>query len=397
MLVAGIMSGTSVDGIDVALVEVTGTRLAIEIKVVGFHDIPFPDGVRDEVLDVSDSVVATSRVSQLHFLLGKLFGTAVVEACERSDIGTSDLDLIGCHGQTIYHQADASDLCGFEVCSTLQIGEAASIARAAGVPVISDFRTADIAAGGHGAPLVPFADYLLFRDSKINRVALNIGGIANVTAIPAGRGIDTVVAFDTGPGNMVIDGIVGITTGGKKRFDRDGQMAAAGSVDEDVLDELLEDPYFALPAPKSTGREKFGEQFAAGLLERGLEPEAAVATATQLTVRSVLSAIERFVEPVMPVDELVVAGGGWRNPRIIEPIRASLPEARVRATDEVGISSDAKEAVAFAILAYETYHGRPSNVPSATGSVPSCRGWETSPQPPSDQRWIVYVPWISES
>ena len=166
------MSGTSVDGIDVALVEIAGTGFSLEIEVIGFQEIPFPDSVRDEVLGVSDEIVATSRVSQLHFLLGRLFGTAVVETCERSGIPTSDLDLIGCHGQTIYHQANPSALCGFEVCSTLQIGESACVARAAGVPVVSDFRTADIAAGGHGAPLVPFADYLLFQDPKINRVAL---------------------------------------------------------------------------------------------------------------------------------------------------------------------------------------------------------------------------------
>lgn len=362
------MSGTSVDGIDVALVDIEGAGLDLKLEVVAFHEVPFPSGVRDEVLSVSDAVVATSRVSQLHHLLGRLFGSAVVEACERSGIRASKVGLVGSHGQTIYHQADSSPLCGFEVCSTLQIGEPALIASATTAPVVSDFRTADIAAGGHGAPLVPFADYLLFRDSRLNRVALNIGGIANLTAIPAGADPASVIAFDTGPGNMIIDGLVESITGGRERFDRDGRLAGAGAVDESVLEDLLEDPYFGLPAPKSTGRERFGEFFAKGLLERGLRPETAVATATQLTVRSILSGIERFVAPLMPVDELVVGGGGWRNPQIIEPIRSGLPNTCVRPTDDFGVSSDAKEAVAFAVLAYETFHGRPSNLPSATGA-----------------------------
>lgn len=368
MLVAGVMSGTSVDGIDVALVEIEGAGLGLKLEVVAFQEIPFPSGVREEVLGVSDAVVATSRISQLHHLLGKLFGTAVVEACERSGIQAIAVDLVGSHGQTIYHQADSSPLCGFEVRSTLQIGEPALIASAASAPVVSDFRTADIAAGGQGAPLVPFADYLLFRDASLNRVALNIGGVANLTAIPAGADAASVVAFDTGPGNMVIDGLIETITGGRERFDRDGRFAGAGTVDENILGDLLDDPYFSLPAPKSTGRERFGEPFAKGLLERGIQPADAVATATQLTVRSILSAIERFVAPVMPVDELVVGGGGWRNPKIIEPIRSGLPDCRVRPTDDFGVSSDAKEAIAFAILAYETYHGRPSNLPSATGA-----------------------------
>lgn len=381
MLVAGIMSGTSVDGIDVALVEIDGNGFSLEIDVLGFHEVLFPESVRAEVLSVSDATVATSRISQLHFLLGELFGAAVLEACQRSGISANHVELIGSHGQTIYHQADPADLCGFQVSSTLQIGEPARIARAAGAAVVSDFRSADIAAGGHGAPLVPFADYLLFRDSRINRVALNIGGIANLTAIPAGGGPESLLAFDTGPGNMVIDGLVESITAGAERFDRNGRMASVGEADKALLDELLNDPYFAQSAPKSTGRERFGQKFAGRLLESGLGPESAVATATQLTVRTILLAIEQFVRPSMRVDELVVAGGGWRNPSIVEPIRNGLPGTRVRPTDDFGVSSDAKEAVAFAILAYETYHGRPSNIPSATGASRPVVLGSTTPAP----------------
>lgn len=368
MLVAGIMSGTSVDGIDIALVELRGSGLALDVKLVGSHEMPYPEGVREEVLSVSDTVVATARISQLNFLLGQLFGEALLEACERSGIPLRDLDLVGSHGQTIYHQANPEPLCGFQVSSTLQIGEPSCIARTAGVPVVADFRPADIVAGGHGAPLVPFADYLLFRHHAINRIALNIGGIANLTAIPAGAVSEAVTAFDTGPGNMVIDQLVESLTRGSQKFDRDGRMAAQGQVDEAVLAELLQDPYFSQPAPKSTGRERFGWEFAKRLVERGLSPESLVATATQLTVRTILLAIERLVRPVMPVDEVIVSGGGWRNPAIIQPLREGLPATRIRSSDDFGIGSDAKEAVAFAVLAYETFHGRPANLPAATGA-----------------------------
>lgn len=368
MLVAGLMSGTSVDAIDVALVEIRGEGFSLEVDLVGFHQIPFPPGVREEVLGTSDAIVATSRISQLNFLLGRLFGQAVIEACEHAGVSAQALDLVGSHGQTIYHQADPAGLFGFRVSSTMQIGEPACIARVVGKPVVADFRPADIAAGGHGAPLVPFADFLLFRHPTINRVALNIGGIANLTAIPAGSGPEAVFAFDTGPGNMVIDQLVEHFSDGARRFDRDGRIAARGVVDEALLESLLEDPYYAQPPPKSTGRERFGGGFAKSLQGRGIAHESLVATAAQLTARSILLAIERFVRPAMPVDELVVSGGGWRNPTIVQPIRAGLPHTRVRSTDEYGIDSDAKEAIAFAVLAFETIHGRPANLPSATGA-----------------------------
>lgn len=368
MLVAGIMSGTSVDGIDVALVEITGSGLSSRPELVAFCEIPFPDGVREAVLEISDGTTETSRVSQLHFLLGKLFGAAVIEACRKSGLSVERVGLVGCHGQTIHHQASPSDICGFEVRSTLQIGEPACISRVVGAPVVSDFRTADLVAGGQGAPLVPFADYLLFRNTGRGRVALNIGGIANVTAIPAGGDPDSVIAFDTGPGNMVVDGLVAHITGGVEQFDRDGRLATAGSVDENVLAALLDDPYFVRPPPKSTGREHFGSRYTAALLESGLRSEDAVATATQLTVRTVLMGIERFIAPVMQVDELIIGGGGWHNTRMIDSLRSGLPGTRVRPADDFGIHTDAKEAVAFAILAYESYHGRPSNIPSATGA-----------------------------
>lgn len=368
MLVAGIMSGTSVDGIDVALVEIDGEGQSITIEVVGFEAIEFPDGVRDEVLEVTSSETSCGRISQLNFLLGRVFADALATACKRLGVPLGRLELVGSHGQTIYHQAEPHLVRGLPVSSTMQVGEPAYIARVAGAPVVSNFRAADVVAGGHGAPLVPFADYILFRDADVNRVTLNIGGIANLTAIPAGAGPERLIAFDTGPGNMVSDYLVEALTSGAERYDRGGRMAAQGDLDEDLLAELLDDPYYRAPAPKSTGRERYGAEFSASLLKRGLPPEVLVASAAQLTARTILLGIDRLVRPVMAVDELIVSGGGWHNPAIVGPLRDGLPHTQVRSTDDFGIGSDAKEAVAFAILAYEAFHHRPANLPSATGA-----------------------------
>ena len=376
------MSGTSVDAIDVAFAEISGDGRGIEVEVVGFQEIPFSAGVRKEILKACDGKASAARLSQLNFLLGDLFADALRRAGELTGVSPESLELVGSHGQTIYHQAQPTDLCGFPVTSSLQIGESACIARAAGVPVVANFRTADIAAGGHGAPLVPFVDFLLFRHQTVNRVALNIGGIANLTAIPAGKDSGAVFAFDTGPGNMVIDGLVEQITGGTERFDRNGRMAMLGEADEGVLAELLRDPYYERPAPKSTGRDQFGSAFAQRLLASGLSPESQVATATQLTVRTILMGLQRLVLPRMPVDELIVSGGGWHNPAIMNSLSKSLPSTRVTSTDEFGIDGDAKEAVAFAVLAYETVNGRPGNLISATGaSRPAILGSITPPAP----------------
>lgn len=368
MLVAGVLSGTSVDAIDVALVEIRGKALGQTVRIVGFHEFAFPAGVRAEVFGVSNRATTTARLSQVNFLLGQLFGEAVLEACNRSGVNPEEVDLVGSHGQTVYHQADFSELCGRNVASTLQIGEPACIAYIVGAPVVADFRTGDLAAGGQGAPLVPYVDFLLFRHEARNRVVLNLGGIANLTAIPAAATPGDVFAFDTGPGNMVSDLLVESLSGGAERFDRDGRRALKGSADEALVAELLGDPYFAEQPPKSTGRERFGPEFAASLLGRGLSPEAAVATAVRLTVRSILLGVERFVRSRMAVHEVIVSGGGWRNPAISRPLREGLAEARVRSSAALGVPEDAKEAVAFAVLAYEAYHGRPANLPSATGA-----------------------------
>lgn len=368
MLVAGLISGTSVDGIDVALVEITGEGFEQSVKLVAADSIPYPVSVKQGVLAISNSDTHTARISRMNFLLGELFGEAVIETCRRASIDLSDVELVGSHGQTIFHEADAVKVGGREVASTMQIGEAAVIAARTGSPVVADFRTADMALGGQGAPLVPYVDYLLYRHEKLGRVSLNIGGISNVTSIPPSAKPEQVTAFDTGPGNMIIDSLVSQISRGLQTFDEDGRMAAKGEVSQELLKELMDDPYLYRKPPKSCGREQYGPELITRLLADGLAPEDVVATATAYTAQSIAEALERFVAPKMPVDELIVSGGGWKNPQIIGRLSAQLPDTKVRPSNDLGIDSDSKEALAFAVMAYETWHGRPSNLPSATGA-----------------------------
>jgi anhydro-N-acetylmuramic acid kinase len=371
MLVAGLMSGTSVDGIDVALVEIEGEGFDQRIRPIALHAIPYPAGVRSGVLSISNAEVSTARLSQLNFLLGKLFGDAVIEACERSSIPLDRLDLVGSHGQTIYHQATRTTLYDRSVASTLQIGEPSIIAARTGAPVVADFRPADMAVGGQGAPLVPYVDYLLYRHPNKGRVALNIGGIANLTAIPAGKASESVFAFDTGPGNMLIDALVSQFSVGAMTFDRDGRMAASGRAQHHLLAELMQEAYLKRAPPKSCGREQYGPQFVSELLDKGLPAADLVATVTAFTVASIADAIDNLVAPRMQIDELIVSGGGVKNPEILRRLREQLRRVQVRRSNELGIDSDAKEAIAFAALAYESWHRRPANLPSATGATQS--------------------------
>ena len=362
------MSGTSLDGVDVALVEIDGQGFSLKVRPVAFRHSPYPREIAQALLAVSNAATHTGRIAQLNFLLGELYGEAVVDACGSEGIPLERLALVGSHGQTIYHQAAPGEICGRRIACTLQIGEPALIAAKTKTPVVADFRPADMAAGGQGAPLVPYVDYLLYRNARINRAALNIGGIANVTAVPAGAGSEAVTAFDTGPGNMVVDALAAHFSGGRMRFDRDGEMARRGNVDEALLAELLDAPYYRRPPPKSAGREQYGADFAAGLLRRGLPAESLTATAAALTARSIVLGIERFVQPRMPVEQLIVSGGGRHNPEIMRRIAEGLPQTEILPSNAFGIDSDAKEAIAFAVLAYESFHNRPANLPSATGA-----------------------------
>jgi anhydro-N-acetylmuramic acid kinase len=366
--VAGIMSGTSLDGIDVAIVDIAGRGWNKRIALRAFRTVPYPPPVRAAILGVSNTTTHTAQIARLHFLLGELYAEAVWKTCRRGGVPAESLDLIACHGQTIFHEGDPSPFLGRKVASTLQVGEAAVIAERTGVPVASDFRPRDIAAGGRGAPLVPYVDYLLFRHRRRGRVALNIGGIANLTAIRPGAEPEDIVAFDTGPGNMVIDALVSEHTSGRLKFDRNGRIAARGRVDSDLLNKLLVDPYYRRKPPKTAGREEFGREFVERLIATGLPLPHLIATATALTAAAIAEGIHRFVLPRMSVDELIVSGGGAHNPRILSHLAAFLPGAAIATSSDFGVPLDAKEAIAFAVLGYETWHGRPANLTSATGA-----------------------------
>ena len=357
------MSGTSLDGIDVAIVDIRGRR----IEPVAFRSAPYEEPVRRAILGVSNTTTTTAEIARLHFMLGQLYAKAVQQTCRLSRIPLKSIELVGCHGQTIYHQGEQKSFLGRPVAATLQIGEASVIAEQLNVPVVSDFRTRDMAAGGKGAPLVPYLDYLLFRHAKKGRIALNIGGIANVTAIPPNARPADVFAFDTGPGNMVVDALTAELTKDRERFDRDGRIAATGRLDRRLLDRLLADPYYRQPPPKTAGREQYGAAFIAGI-KRRLPLRDLIATATALTAATIALGIERFVKPRMRVDELIAAGGGVHNRTLMAYLQAFLPGIPIGRTAEFGIDPDAKEAVAFALLAHETYQRRPSNLPSATGA-----------------------------
>jgi len=374
MRVLGLMSGTSADGIDAALVRISGAPPHLRARLEGFHHAAYPREVRQAILRVANVGASSSaEISQLNFLIGGLFAGAALAACRRFRISPRRLDLIGSHGQTIYHQGAAAKFLGSAtVSSTLQIGEAAAIAERTGVTTIADFRPADIAAGGQGAPLVPFVDYLLYGDARRGRVALNIGGIANVTVIPAGAKASQVLAFDTGPGNMVVDALVQEFTRRRESFDRDAKRARAGKLLPELLESLMADAYLRKPPPKTAGREQFGEEFTLRLLaeaeRRRARPADLLHTATLFTPLAIADAFHRFIYPRAKVHELIVSGGGARNPLMMAQLAASLPGVSIRTSDEFGIPGGAKEAFAFAILAYESFHGRANNLPSATGA-----------------------------
>jgi anhydro-N-acetylmuramic acid kinase len=360
MRVAGLMSGTSLDGIDVAIIDIHKKK----IETVAFHSTPYPKAVREALLSVSNNITHTATISRLNFLLGALYADAIHETCRRKRILLDSIDLCGLHGQTIFHEGQPVEYLGLRVASTLQIGEAAVVAERTGIPTISNFRERDMAAGGRGAPLVPYVDYLLFHHRRIGRIALNIGGIANISVIPANAKPEQIIAFDTGPGNMIVDALVSHKTQGIKRYDRDGRTAKASKIHPRMLEAMLSDPYFTLKPPKSAGREQFGHEFSSGLIATGLPIDDLIATATEFTARSIANAVGPFEH----ITELIASGGGIHNRQIMRRLRELLPHLTIATTAVHGIDPDAKEAIAFAVLAHEFVHGRPANIPSATGA-----------------------------
>lgn len=369
----GLMSGTSADGIDAVVVELTGYGEDTKVRQLGFVTVPYPDKVRDRILSVAGGDAINSReICLLNFCLGKLYADACEAVLRESGLEASDIDFVGSHGQTVWHEPNPVPYLNERLSATLQIGEPSFISERLGCPVVSDFRVRDMAAGGLGAPLVPYTEFLLYRDKERNVALQNIGGIGNITLLPANGSLSDTLAFDTGPGNMVMDALVTRMTGGKAHYDDGGRLASSGKVSEALLKSLIEnDTYLRLPPPKTTGREYYGAAFVDALQEKGralgLSDPDILATATRYTAESIGIAVKNFC-PVRP-DRLIVGGGGSRNPVLMKHIADVLPECEVLTNEDLGFDSDSKEAVAFAILANEALHGRCNNAPSATGAA----------------------------
>ncbi len=379
MIVAGVMSGTSADGIDVAVVNVRGSGFKTRFELVAHRGFAYPANVRRFILSAMNAGSASvADLSRLNVLLGELYADCVAEVVRSS---AAAIELVGCHGQTLYHQGRPQSFLGRKITTTWQTGEASRIASRLGVPVVSDFRPADMSAGGQGAPLVPFLDYLLYRNRLKGRIAQNIGGIGNLTIIPAGASPEDVLAFDTGPGNMIIDALMESLY--HRRFDRGGAVAASGKVLPGALRRALANSFFAAKPPKSAGREQFGDKFVRRFIALcGDVPRAdIIATATALTSASIVQAVLKNVRDIHSFDRFIVAGGGTNNLTLMRWLAAELEVAgssaaknmrrsrlRVCSSEEFGLPAAAKEAAAFAILAYETWQRRPGNVRSATGA-----------------------------
>lgn len=373
--VVGLMSGTSVDGIDAALVEITGDPYEGKVKLCCFENNPFPGGIREKLFDLFDREKATvDKTGYMNMLLGELYADAVFSVVKKAGLRITDIDLIGSHGQTIYHHPEPCREDGYPVRYTVQIGEGAVIAARTGIPCVSDFRVADMAAGGQGAPLVPFTEYLLYRKADETVMLQNLGGIGNITVLPAGAGPGQVYAFDTGPGNMIIDGLVSRLTKGERLMDEGGEIAKAGSVNPYLLEELSRHDYFLKKPPKTTGREMFGKEYLDWLSQRvealELSFRDAAATVTDLTAWSIAYSYNTYIRPFHKADRLIIGGGGSYNPTLVEMIRKRMGDLGVKVLlqEQLGLNSDAKEAVAFALLADCTVAGKINTIPNVTGA-----------------------------
>lgn len=371
MYIAGVMSGTSLDGIDVALVRIEGSGVDSKVKLIHFTTVPFRNDIKSEIqqaLSIENSNV--QLICSLNFKLGLCFANAVKEVCKEANFSLEQLDLIGSHGQTIYHQPKPE---GNMIASTLQIGEPAVIAYDTNTTVISNFRTMDMAAGGQGAPLVPYSEVILYRDPSKNRLLQNIGGIGNVTVIPSQKSDQNVIAFDTGPGNMIIDEVCQRLF--QLPYDQNGEIAEQGEVVDEILTYCMNHPFLKMNPPKSTGREQFGEEFVSQLLKRYEKhsKENILTTVTMFTASSIVHHYKEFILPYYEIDEVILGGGGSYNNTLVEMIRYGLKDEKctIFIQEDIGYSSEAKEAIAFVILANATYHRNPSNVPSATGAKKS--------------------------
>jgi anhydro-N-acetylmuramic acid kinase len=370
-VIVGLMSGTSADGVDVAVVEVKGNGKGTKIKTIGWRTFPFEKDLKWLIL--KNSQPETSRVDEicrLNFLIAQIYADSILKTLEELNLKPSEVDLIGSHGQTIQHLPNAVEMFGYRVKSTLQIGDPGVIAKLTGIPTVGNFRIGDVALGGEGAPLVPYFDYLIFGSDEINRLVLNIGGIANFTVLKRNCDVEGVIAFDTGPGNMVVDALVKIFF--RKDYDEDGKIAQSGTVSQELLSKMSQHPFIAKKPPKSTGREEFGSAFVEKILkwseEISLDPKDIIATVSEFTAYAVYKNYEFFIKPNVEIDEIIVSGGGAKNKFMVSSLERYF-KVPVKLSDEFGISSDAKEAICFAVLANETISGNPANIKSVTGAV----------------------------
>jgi anhydro-N-acetylmuramic acid kinase len=365
--VIGLMSGTSADGVDSALVEIEGYGIDTRVKLIKFATYPFSENVRDRLFRIfPPSTCSVVDICELNFAIGDAFANSVLKVIEESGLKISDVDLIGSHGQTICHLPNS------DIRSTLQIGEPSVIAFKTGIVTVADFRVADVSAGGHGAPLVPYVDFLLLRDKEKTRAIQNIGGIGNVTVLPANDDLESVIAFDTGPGNMIIDETVRIITNGQYNYDYNGEIASKGVPNTYMLNKLLSHPFIKQTPPKTTGREDFGVHFTRRIVaearDLNISDTDLVATVTAYTAECIYENYKRFILPKYDVSEVLICGGGVHNQTLMRFLRERLYPIDVGVVDDYGLSSDAKEAIAFAVLANETIHGNYGNVPNATGA-----------------------------
>lgn len=372
MKVVGLMSGTSLDGMDIAIVEVQKVNDKMEFELNFFTTIPYEKELKARLEKVVVPKTLSPEISSMNMLLGEVFADGVLAAIKESGIDVSEIDLVSSHGQTVFHDPVYKENDPYYRPNTLQIGDISVIAERTGIPAAGDFRTRDVAVGGQGAPLVPFLDYILFRSEKTGRVLVNIGGISNITVLPKNASGEKVTAYDTGPGNMIIDAFTAWHTNGAQSYDKDGNLAGNGKVDQEWLRELLEHPYYKEAPPKSTGREQFGIEYAKDLWDqaesRNIPELDRIATATALTAVSLGKALEKHIKDD-GVKEIYISGGGLNNTSMIKGLKDYLPETvKIASTKELGINSDAKEAIAFAIFGYLCYHKQPNNLPAATGA-----------------------------
>jgi anhydro-N-acetylmuramic acid kinase len=367
--IAGLMSGTSADGVDAAIVDIKDDRH--DVNLIAFDTFPYPAALRRALFKLfQPSTARLDDICHFNFVLGEVFADSIKKLCKKAKIALKSIDLAGSHGQTIYHNPKGRRYGKNQVRSTLQIGEPSVITQRTGITIVGDFRPRDMAAQGQGAPLVPFADYFLFRDKHICRAIQNIGGIANVTYLPPNCKPKDIIAFDTGPGNMIIDGLISLISKGKHKYDRRGKIASQGFVDKNLLKEMMTHPFFRRRPPKSTGREEFGLKYCEAFYKNALKKKMAlkdiVTTATALTAESIVQSYQRFL-PRMP-DEIILCGGGSHNITLVRMLQQKMTRTKISLIDEFGINCDAKEAVSFAVLAYATIKGIANNVPSATGA-----------------------------